>query len=78
VVLYLITLFHHKQESKMEDRYLSRDELAKFLGISTRSVDRRAADGILPPPALIGPANGRKTRRWRLSAVVAKLEKRKN
>ncbi len=59
----------------MEDRYLSRHELAKFLGISTRSVDRRAADGSLPPPVLIGPPGGKKVRRWRQSAVVAKLER---
>ena len=59
----------------MEDRYLSRHELAKFLGISPRSVDRRAADGSLPPPVLIGPPDGKKVRRWRQSVVIAKLEK---
>ncbi|MFA5767054.1 MAG: hypothetical protein WC919_03975 [Candidatus Paceibacterota bacterium] len=58
----------------MEDKYLSRHELAKFLGISTRSVDRRAADGGLPEPALIGSPGGRKSRRWLKSAIVAKLE----
>ena len=59
------------------DRYLTRAELAKFLGVSQRTVDRRVADGSLPPPILLGPANGRKARRWRQSVVVAKLEKRK-
>jgi len=38
----------------MEGRYLSRSELAKFLGVSERTIDRRAADGSLPPPVLIG------------------------
>jgi predicted DNA-binding transcriptional regulator AlpA len=57
------------------DRYLSRAELAKFLGVSERTVDRRVVDGSLPPPVLLGPANGRKTRRWRLAVVIAKLEK---
>jgi len=61
----------------MEDRYLSRHKLAKFLGISPRSVDRRAADGSLPPPVLIGPPGGKQFRRWRQSAVIAKLEKRR-
>ena len=59
----------------MEDRYLDRRELAKFLGISVRSVDRRAADGSLPKPVLIGPPAGKKVRRWRQSVVVAKLGK---
>lgn len=62
----------------MEDRYLSRLELAKFLGISPRSVGRRAVDSPLPPPALIGAADGRKVRRWQQSAFIAKLEKRKS
>jgi len=60
----------------MEERYLSRHDLAKFLGISTRSVDRRAADGTLPPPVLIGSPGGKKVRRWRQSVIIAKLEKR--
>ena len=61
----------------MEDRYLNRAELAKFLGVSQRTIDRRVADGSLPPPILLGPVNGRKTRRWRQGAIVAKLEKRR-
>jgi predicted DNA-binding transcriptional regulator AlpA len=58
------------------DRYLGRAELAKFLGVSQRTVDRRVADGSLPPPILLGPASGRKVRRWRQNAIIAKLEKR--
>ncbi len=65
-----------RQSLHLEDRYLSRHELAKFLGICTRTVDRRALDGSLPPPVLIGPPGGKKARRWLQSAVVAKLEKR--
>jgi predicted DNA-binding transcriptional regulator AlpA len=57
------------------DRYLSRAELAKFLGVSERTVDRRVEDGSLPLPVLLGPTNGRKARRWRLAVVIAKLEK---
>ena len=37
------------------DRYLSRSALARFLGVSQRTIDRRVADGLLPPPVLIGP-----------------------
>jgi len=59
------------------DRYLSRSELAKFLGVSERTVDRRTADGLLPPPVLIGPPNGRSVRRWRQSVVIATLEKKR-
>lgn len=58
----------------MEDQYLSRHELAAFLGVSVRSVDRRAADGGLPEPIWLGSPNGKKSRRWRKSAIVAKLE----
>ena len=47
----------------MEDRYLSRSELAKFLGVSERTIDRRAADGSLPPPVLIGSPKGKKALR---------------
>ena len=59
------------------DRYLSRSELAKFLGVSERTVDRRAADGLLPAPVLIGPPNGWSFRRWRQSVVIAALEKKR-
>jgi predicted DNA-binding transcriptional regulator AlpA len=58
------------------DRYLDRSKLAEFLGVSARTIDRRVADGSLPPPVLLGPPTGRKVRRWRQSVVVAKLEKR--
>jgi len=61
----------------MEDRYLSRSQLAEFLSVSTRTIDRRVADGSLPAPVLIGPPKGRKVRRWRQAVVVAKLEKRR-
>ena len=59
------------------DRYLSRSELAKFLGVSERTIDRRAADGLLPPPVLIGPPKGKRGRRWRQSVVIATLEKKR-
>jgi predicted DNA-binding transcriptional regulator AlpA len=58
----------------MEDRYLDRAALAAFLDVSKRTIDRRVADGSLPPPVLIGPPKGRKVRRWRQSVVVAKIE----
>ena len=62
----------------MEDRYLSRSELAKFLGVSERTIDRRAADGLLPPPVLIGPPKSKRGRRWRQSLVIATLEKKRH
>ena len=61
----------------MEDRYLSRSELAKFLGVSERTIDRRAADGLLPPPVLIGPPKSKRGRRWRQSVVIAMPEKKR-
>jgi len=55
------------------DRYLTKSELAAFLGVSLRTIDRRVADGTLPPPILLG-----QVRRWRQSVVIAKLERHKS
>jgi hypothetical protein len=59
------------------DWYLSRHELARFPSVSARTIDRRVADGSLPPPILIGPPKGRKVRKWRLAIIIAQLEKRR-
>jgi predicted DNA-binding transcriptional regulator AlpA len=54
----------------MEDRCLTRAELAGFLGVSLRTVDRRVSDGSLPPPIKLGSIS-----RWRLGMVITHLER---
>lgn len=48
--------------SHLADRHIDRHEMAKRLGVSPATVDRRAKAGSIP-----APINGR----WPLSAVVA-------
>jgi prophage regulatory protein len=46
------------------ERLLRKKEIAQKLGLSTRTVDRKIADGLFPPGIKIGPSV-----RWRESVI---------
>lgn len=43
------------QISGIEPRYMTRPEVARFLGCTPDTVSRRAAACLLPPPVYLGP-----------------------
>lgn len=54
------------------DRYLGKEGIARFLAISTRSVDRMVQEGLLPEPVEV-----RSSLRWRLSDIELFIAKKK-
>jgi excisionase family DNA binding protein len=55
--------------------YITKAEVAKLLGVTTRTVDRWVAKRVLPPPMRVGP----RLLRWRRQVIhdfMRRLEKR--
>jgi len=57
------------EETGSAARYLSVGKVAELLDVSSRTVWRLVAEGVLPKPVVLG----KQLRRWRLADVEARL-----